>query len=424
MKYYGTKISDNIAETPEGYLLCLGVSIGRTGEMEYAKDETPLEVGPNGIVLVSRDEEEVFRAQTVASFEGKPFTIQHPEEFVAPENWKDLAKGIMQNVKRGSGDQKDDLVCDLLITDQEAISLVRNGMRGLSCGYEADYIQTGEGKGKQVNIVGNHLALVEEGRAGAGYEIKDHKIGVRWMSKSLAEKIKALVSKTVDQAVKDEEKPKEEAKDEPAAMKDAYDELVKVCNAMKDALEGAKPKDEEKPKEEGKDADLEGRLAKLEAAVAKLLETESTEAAGDKEKEEEPAKDDEGDLIEDEEKEKAADADPEMVGDTASRAEILAPGIKMTKDIKVKALRAAFGTKDGKKVIELLTGGKPPSYDNKDQVELLFNAASEMLKSERGEELSNSKRAKVGDFQSAIFDSSAMTPEKMNEINAKKYKIQ
>src|SRR4051812_19813956 len=99
MKFYTTsKISEHIHETPEGYLVCVGVPIARTGEMEYGPGETPLESGPDGKVIISRDPDEVFRLQTMASFEGKAVTIMHPTEFVSPENWKELAKGSIQNI--------------------------------------------------------------------------------------------------------------------------------------------------------------------------------------------------------------------------------------------------------------------------------------------------------------------------------------
>src|ERR1019366_7797155 len=99
MKFYTTsKISENMHETPEGYLVCVGVSIARTGEMSYGPGETPLEVGPDGIVLVTRDAKEVFRPETIASFEGKAVTLAHPTEFVSPINWTVLTKGVLQNI--------------------------------------------------------------------------------------------------------------------------------------------------------------------------------------------------------------------------------------------------------------------------------------------------------------------------------------
>lgn len=432
MKYYTpTRISENIHETPEGFLLCIGVAIARTGEMEYGQGETPLEAGKDGKVTITRLEGEVFRAETIASFEGKPVTILHPEDFVSPENWKELAKGIIQNVRRGAEDQKDDLIADLLITDSVAIALVKNGLREVSCGYEAEYTQTGEGRGTQSGIIGNHLALVEQGRAGSSYAINDHKGKGAKMSKKFSEKLKALFAKTVDEAAKEMDEASEEKKpDEKAKDASAYDELVQMCKDLGEkvsALAGAKPMDaekkpEEKPAEEKKaddaeapaaaSASLEERLKALELAVAKLSESESMEAGDEDEEESEDAK-------EDEEKEDSKDEMPEMTGDTRARIEILAPGLKPTKDAKAKALKVAFDTTEGKKVIESLTGGKAPTFDSAEKVDTLFIAASELLKAQRSGSLS---KTKTQDFQSNLgLRDGAMTPERMNEINAKHF---
>jgi len=438
LKYYATQISENLHETPEGYLLALGVPIGRTGEMEYGHGETPLEPGSDGVVRISREAEELFKPETIASFEGKPFTIRHPNEFVNSKNWKDLAKGTIKNVRR----KGDDLVADIQITDDFAISLVKNGMRQLSCGYEAEYIQTGKGTGLQKNIVGNHLALVEEGRAGDAYAINDEK-GVFRMNKKVADMMKSLFGKTVDEAVAAEEKAAAKAKkaakkttiDHKAIDNASRDELVAMAKDLMEKLAGKDydgmdedmPEKKEKPapKKEGEDEvelSMEERMKALEAAVQKLLEKGSE--AGDEEEEEEVIEDEDmpEEKSEDEssEEEESEDEGPKLTGDEKSRVEILAPGMAVsTKDYKRAALKAAYKTEDGKKAIETICGGKP-TFDSAPQVEMLFIATSELLKSSRGSQLARTK--KTSDFSSAIFtDDSVMTPEKMNEINAKKY---
>jgi len=46
MRYYTTHtLSLRIQETPEGFLLCAGVPIARTGVQEYKPDEVPVEPG-------------------------------------------------------------------------------------------------------------------------------------------------------------------------------------------------------------------------------------------------------------------------------------------------------------------------------------------------------------------------------------------
>lgn len=436
LRYFVTsQISENIHETPEGYLVCVGVPIARTGEMIYGEGETPLETDDDGKVVINRSDEEVFRPETIASFEGKPVTITHPTEFVSPENWPRLAKGILQNVRRGEGDQENDLIADLLITDSMAISLVKNGLREVSCGYEAEYTQTGKGRGEQSNIVGNHLALVEQGRAGSGYAILDHKgKGENGMTKfeKLLAKLgltkDSVMAKAIDEALKDEEK-KDDKKDE---SKDAgaYDELCKMVKDLSEKVSAlAQPKDEEKKddkKDEGKDEEqkpddkkdeeqskdegetsLEDRLKALETAVAKLLE--SKDADGEESEDEEPSMG--------HEKEESEDEEGMLTGDEASRVEILAPGLKPTKDSKAQALKKAYETKDGKKVIDQLTGGKAPTFDSAEKVETLFIAASELLKVSRSNDLSRAKQTRDNGSE----NKGPMTPDQINEINKKHY---
>jgi uncharacterized protein len=409
--------------TPEGFLLCVGVPIARTGEMVYGPGETPLEADEDGQVTISREEKDVFNPKTMASFEGKPVTITHPTEFVNPDNWSQLAKGVVQNVRRGIGDSKNDLIADLLITDSVAINLIKNGLREVSCGYEASYQQDEIGEGKQTRIIGNHLALVDQGRAGSSYAINDHKGKGREKMK-LSEKIKSIFAKAQDEAMKmaEDESGEMEKKKDDSKDAGAYDELVQICKDLSskiDALSGAKDADqsaEEKPaaeaekKDDSKDAEVdssvEDRLKALEASVAKILESMSTEDADEGE---------EGMEAEDDDMEENT-----MTGDAVSRIEILAPGMKTNvKDAKAKALKSAYATKEGKQVIDSLTGGKP-TFDSAEKVETLFIAASEVLKASRTSDLSKTKS-----FSSTQDSSSSrpevMTADKMNELNNKFY---
>jgi len=438
MKFYApVKLSENIHVTPEGYLLCVGVAIARTGDMIYGPNETPLKVGADGKVIVSRDEADVFHEDTIASFEGKPLTIGHPNDFVDPSNWSLLSKGIIQNVRRGKDDQKDDLIADILITDLLAIGLVKNGLREVSCGYEAEYIQTEEGRGIQKSIIGNHLALVEQGRAGAEYAINDSKNGkgVPVMKKTFSEKLKAIFARVADEAEKmDDEAPavaaekKDDKKvDDAAAM---YGDIMNMCKDLMGKIEAmAKPKDAEAPvvekKAEEKQGDeespaektMEDRLKAVEMALAKIMEKEAVEEQGDESAVEKEVESDDAAAEGEEKKDKSEDEEEvELTGDTASRAEILAPGIARTKDVKVKALKKAYETKDGKKIIEALNGGKAPAFDSAANVDMLFIAASEILRQSRDEDMAKTRRT-VRDNETP----GVMTAEKLNEIHAKHY---
>ncbi len=181
MRYHTTsRLSEHILETPEGFLLCRDVPIARTGAMEYLPDEVPVASGGRNVVLVHRLEQDLFSPETMASFEGKSVTLDHPDDeetdgFVTPDNWRGLSRGHAQNVRRGAGEAADLLLADLLVMDAEAIAAVRGGLREVSCGYDADYEETAPGVGRQVNIIGNHIALVDRGRCGPRCKIKDKK---------------------------------------------------------------------------------------------------------------------------------------------------------------------------------------------------------------------------------------------------------
>jgi uncharacterized protein len=188
------RISPKQSLTQEGYLLCEGVPIARTGEMIYGGSELegadgkPV-VTPNddGLVRIARDENEVFRAETIASFNGKSVSDDHPEDgSIGPVTWQERTVGIVLNPRRGEGEQHDLLLADLLITVPSAIEAVRSGKREVSCGYEADYEEIGVGEGRQKNIIGNHVALVESGRCGWRCAIGDRKLEEKQMSKKLS----------------------------------------------------------------------------------------------------------------------------------------------------------------------------------------------------------------------------------------------
>ena len=201
MHYYGTRLSENISRRePEGYLLCLNVPVARTGTQEYLPEELGLGSGP-GLVEVHRPEAEAFSPETIASFEGMPVTNDHPPDGVDVSNIRALQKGHAHNVRRGSGEESDLLLADLIITDPVLIDLILDGKREISCGYTYELCDE-NGQYIQRKIRGNHVAVVDAGRAGPRVSIKDHKATIserrtRSMKKSLS-KILARMAKDGD----------------------------------------------------------------------------------------------------------------------------------------------------------------------------------------------------------------------------------
>lgn len=150
---------------------------------------------------------------------------------------------------------------------------------------------------------------------------------------------------------------------------------------------------------------LEKRLMTIEKMLAKLagIDMDEPESEGEAEGE-----------AEDEQAEATVAMDMCKDSETIARAEILAPGIRKTADVKTKALESAYATEDGKKVIDTLLAGK--AFDAADK-DLLFVGASEMLKSVRRSNL----QTRVSLDSLPGMKAGEMTAEKINEMNAARY---
>lgn len=165
MKFLSSEtLSPNKHKTPEGYLVCSNAILARCGKQEYMKKE--LWGGDDDTIInVDRPKEEVMNKVTLASFEGKPVTIEHPEEDVNPSNYKKYAVGYATNIREGEDEGEPVIIGDLVIYDLKAIELIESGqMVELSCGYDCEILD--EEDPKQTKIRGNHIALCEAGRAG------------------------------------------------------------------------------------------------------------------------------------------------------------------------------------------------------------------------------------------------------------------
>ena len=171
--YYASKISDNISVMDNGCLICFNVPIARTGVYKYLREELGLD--GQGIVEVHRTPEEVFSKVAMASFEGKAFTDTHPAVDVTSDNWSIYSKGEVVNVRRGEGDQNIYLMADIIVRDPVVIDEIQSGVkREIYSGYNCCYVEE-NGKVYQKEIRGNHVALVQAGRAGSHVRINDQK---------------------------------------------------------------------------------------------------------------------------------------------------------------------------------------------------------------------------------------------------------
>jgi len=409
--YIEEQLSEHLGETPEGFLICYDVPIAKIGEQIYKANEVPIQPNKDGLVVIKRREEEVFNPEAISSFEGKPFTIDHPDEMVTPENWKDLAHGFITNVRRGVKEKIDLLVGDIVITTKKAIELVKNGMREISCGYDANYEQLEKGVGIQKDIIGNHIALVMRGRAGHRCSIGDKmctncgeckcKTNIKDKEDEEIMNFKTKLKAVYHKLIKDadfENLPDEEKVD-------------KLVEAGSDAIEELPP--------EKKDVSEEGEvtIGQLNETVNRLIGiieafVKSASAIGtgdeddpDKKKETEDEdnpdkeKETEDEDLEKEEREKMEAKDCDSVWhDVAYRADLLSPGMRLNKPIKdhksvlqgikKKALKDSFTT-DAEVVSKILKKDKIDSL-SVDAIDIAFIAASDAIKNKNNKMVTDS----------------------------------
>lgn len=250
--YYGSKISPNMVRTPEEFLICYNVPIARTGVQEYYGYELGLEDRRNELIKVYRPESEVFKPAAMASFEGKPFTDDHPVEDVTPDNFGVYGKGTVTNVRRGTGNDINLLLADIIVYNKRQIEEIESKQkREISCGYECDYVPYEDGY-MQKNIVGNHVALVDAGRAGSKVAIKD-KFTTQKGQEKMSEEKKSFKIPRRAKSASDYLKAvglKVVAKDaEPEEILDAVEELIEE-GREENAPEEVKEEIKEEIKEE------------------------------------------------------------------------------------------------------------------------------------------------------------------------------
>ena len=271
ISYYASQLSENISETPEGYLICRNVPIARTGVQEYLGQEIGITDKYDQMVKVYREEEDVFAPEAIASFEGKPFTNNHPEPMVDVNNLPQYGKGHAQNIRRSST-EPDLLVADIVATDPLIISEIKNKIkREISSGYDCYYVPYKDGY-RQVEIRGNHIALVSKGRAGDRVSIKDNLTERK--SKMAKKNILAAMLKAF---AKDADPDEVAAAVDALNQKDAEEEKAKLMEVLK------KPEKSTEDEEGGSMESVMGRLDALEERLNKLFASKQEEADEDPE---------------------------------------------------------------------------------------------------------------------------------------------
>lgn len=404
MKYFfNTQLGETRYRLADGSLLCKDVPIARTGTQVYAAEDLP-KLTPNaaGQIIVTRSPEQVFDPATLASFEGMSITVLHPEDedgnirLVNPQNWKDLAHGHLQNVRRGTGNQSDLMLADLIVKDEYAIQLIEDGLRQVSCGYDAEYEQTTPGKADQVDITGNHVALVPKGRAGNRCAIGDRDT-MATQKKSWLQRLR-FAHKTGDADTMNEL-----LDTAPAAVTGDEGDLPSGVN-LNINLSPQQPLPDKDPEMGGKaTGDGEDDIKTLlKALLAKLEGTTTGDNADDPEGKDK--KDPTGDGEDDEE-------ETTITGDSAYRAEVIVPGIDLSRKVKPTAFKRDVLSAADKTLVRQVVGDADITKLPKQSVNMAFNAVSEIAKG-------RNTRSTTGDAQRLNLNIGTPKISDLNKQNA------
>lgn len=164
--------------TEEGYLI-VPSTLARTGVQEYRAFELGLDadgMDPMKVIRLHRPADEVFNPASMASFENKPVTLGHPDKPVTSDNWAELAKGDVRDVRRAG----DLMTGKITVKSRSAIDAIEAGTVELSNGYtfKIDMVPGTAPDGQaydgiQRNIRGNHVALVDSARCGSVCRLGD-----------------------------------------------------------------------------------------------------------------------------------------------------------------------------------------------------------------------------------------------------------
>jgi len=139
-----------------------------------------LRMKPSGTTInLFRPPGEVFNTDSMASFEGKPVTNNHPVgAFVDSSNVKRFQVGFSKSVTKATDGEA--IEAKLIVQDKQAIKDIQDGKEQISLGYESTIEWTpgiddvyGAFDGIQKSIYGNHIAIVERARAGADFRLND-----------------------------------------------------------------------------------------------------------------------------------------------------------------------------------------------------------------------------------------------------------
>lgn len=154
-------------KTKEGFIDAFSI-VTRTGVFVYRNDDGTLR-------RELRHPDDVFKKESLDSLRGIPITVNHPTELVNSENVDQYQVGSVRDKYDVDGKF---VRTGLTVHHKRGVDSVDNGPGELSLGYEiVPVVEAGEYNGinydvRQTEIEYNHLAIVDQARAGKDASIK------------------------------------------------------------------------------------------------------------------------------------------------------------------------------------------------------------------------------------------------------------
>lgn len=228
-----------------------------------------LKLNPQKIYYGYRPAEELSRPETVVSINGIPVQQGHHAEFADDPAHETRVGAAGTDAKW----EEPYLTNSLVIYDKKAQDGITSGaIRELSLAYHyrPDFSTPGEWKGQHYDFVmrdirGNHVALVEEGRAGKDVLVYDSKLGINTMdNEKLLELLRAAVAVLeAKEPVKDEAAEVVETEEKVEAVDEAEAPVEPAAEAPVEAP--AEPAEDEEPVAEA-EVEAEAEEAPVEDA--------------------------------------------------------------------------------------------------------------------------------------------------------------
>ena len=286
--------------------------ISKVGVFPYMGRSISDECEPDKVYNVYRSAETLSKSVQTWDNPPKPFINDHE---MLGEGFSKIDDRPVQGVIHNPVFEDDVLYADISVYSESLKDAIKNGKKELSLGYFCKYRkEKGVYKGQaydyvQEDMVGNHIALVDNGRCGSDVKVFDSKCTMDSLDislddlKTISESDTIITTETKDSEMKDEEKKDVEVKDEETEKEvkdqdteEKEEKETKDCSKAKDEDDDKKTEDEDLSA-----ADVMSFLKLILEEIRSLNGKKTTDE--DEEKKDDKAED------EDEEKKESEDED-------------------------------------------------------------------------------------------------------------------